>query len=224
MTTHHAVSSPPTLAAIAAALAPALVLALAACNGASKAPADAGSPPASSTPSTAVQPAPAPATAPPDPATAPTPPPMGTQLARYDGYGDMQLGMEAGAARKAWQGELKGPPDGGETCFYLHPVSTPTPADFGFMFEGGKFVRYDVGNDRELAPGGGKVGMGEAEIDALYRGRVEASAHKYDPAGKVLRIKDAASPGVLVFELGGGKVTAWRVGLPPQVDYVEGCS
>ncbi|HWI23748.1 MAG TPA: lectin, partial [Lysobacter sp.] len=31
--------------------------------------------------------------------------------------------------------------------------------------------------------------------------------------------------GVLVFETdAAGKVTAWRAGVPPQVDYVEGCS
>ncbi|TQC57293.1 lectin, partial [Pantoea dispersa] len=34
----------------------------------------------------------------------------------------------------------------------------------------------------------------------------------------------AGQSGVLVFETdAAGKVVAWRVGLPPQVDYVEGC-
>jgi hypothetical protein len=33
------------------------------------------------------------------------------------------------------------------------------------------------------------------------------------------------APSKLVFETdAAGKVTAWRVGLTPQVDYVEGCS
>ena len=33
------------------------------------------------------------------------------------------------------------------------------------------------------------------------------------------------SPAKLVFQVDGvGSVTGWRVGLPPQVDYVEGCS
>ncbi|HMT37998.1 MAG TPA: lectin, partial [Thermomonas sp.] len=34
--------------------------------------------------------------------------------------------------------------------------------------------------------------------------------------------------GVLVFEVDGtgdeARATTWRIGLPPQVDYVEGCS
>jgi len=222
MTSHHAASSPPTLATLVSALAPALVLALAACNGTTTAPApDAAPPPtAEATPAPPAQ-APAPA---PTPPAAPVPPPMGTQLARYDGYGDVRLGTDVAAARKAWQGELNGPADGQEGCYYLNPISNPTPAYFAFMIEDGKFVRYDVGNDRELAPGGGKRGMSESEIAALYGARMQASPHKYSD-GKYLRIKDTAGPGVLVFETdAAGKVTEWHVGLPPQVDYVEGCS
>ena len=223
MTSHHAASTPSTLASLVAALAPALVLALAACNGASKAPAEAQSPPAEATPPSTSASAPLPEPAAPPPTTT-TPPPMGTQLARYDGYGDLRLGMDVAAARKAWQGDLNGPADGRAGCYYINPVSNPTQAYFAFMIEDGKFVRYDVGNDREMAPGGGKRGMSEAEIDAMYQGRVEASPHKYVEKGKYLRIKDAASAGVLVFETdAAGKVTEWHVGLPPQVDYVEGC-
>jgi hypothetical protein len=34
-----------------------------------------------------------------------------------------------------------------------------------------------------------------------------------------------SSDATLVFEIDAdGRVTAWRAGLPPQVDYVEGCS
>ena len=39
------------------------------------------------------------------------------------------------------------------------------------------------------------------------------------------RIEDPDGEGVLVFETdASGRVTEWRAGLPPQVDYVEGCS
>ena len=61
---------------------------------------------------------------------------------------------------------------------------------------------------------------------ALYDGRIEEQPHKYDPDGRVLRVTAPdGAPGVLVLELdGSGRVDEWRVGLPPQVDYVEGCS
>ena len=92
------------------------------------------------------------------------------------------------------------------------------------MVEDGKFVRVDVGNDKEIAPGGGKKGMSADEIGKLYAGRVEIQPHKYEQGAKVLRVSDAGG-GVLVFETSSdGKVARWRVGVPPQVDYVEGCS
>ena len=63
------------------------------------------------------------------------------------------------------------------------------------------------------------------DVRALYP-KVEAQPHKYDPAGQVLRVADpAGGKGVLVLELDkDGRVDEWRIGVPPQVDYVEGCS
>lgn len=196
-----------------------LVLALTACN-ADRAPAPADDlaivPPTS---------APA-ATTPPVAATPGTPnaPAPDDALARFDGYGDMRFGMSADTAKQAWGGQLNGAPGSGETCYYLNPTSNPAPGYFAFMIEDGKFVRYDVGNDKETAPGGGRVGMLTSDIEALYPGRVEQQPHKYSD-GKYLRIMDTAGNGVLIFETdAAGKVTEWRVGVPPQVDYVEGCS
>jgi hypothetical protein len=138
----------------------------------------------------------------------------------------MKLGSTVEEAKLAWGGELKGnAPVEGSTCYYLSPKWVDKPSDFGFMMEGGKFVRYEIRTDKEAAPGGGKVGMDLAQLRALYAGRVQEQPHKYIEGGKVLRIAGAnAQSGVLVFETDAvGKATAWRVGLPPQVDYVEAC-
>ncbi|HVR82088.1 MAG TPA: lectin [Luteimonas sp.] len=160
------------------------------------------------------------------PATTPPPAAPASGLAHFDGYGDMRFGMTADEAKKAWAGELNGKPGKDEICYYLNPVSTPSPAYFAFMIESDKFVRYDVGNDKEIAPGGGKRGMSADDIRELYSSRIQVQPHKYVEGGKVLRIKaNDGSGGVLIFETDAtGKVTAWRVGQPPQVDYVEGCS
>jgi hypothetical protein len=203
-----------------------LALALSACNDRAPAVDDAATPPPMD--QAVDQPAvdqPAqdvpPATAPVDTA----PPPAGSGLARYDGYGDMRFGMTVDEAKQAWGGELNGKPGEGETCYYLSPISNPNIAYFAFMIENGKFVRYDVSNDKEVAPGGGKRGMGADEIRKLYPGLTESN-HKYVEGGKNLRVEDAAgSNGVLVFETGkDGKVSEWHAGMAPQVDYVEGCS
>ena len=188
------------------------LLALAACNRAP--PADNAAAPAVQPPATAAAPAVTPA------------PAQEAGLARFDGYGDMRFGMTATEATKAWGGTLNGKPGPGDVCYYLNPVSNPSPAYFAFMIESDKFVRYDVGNDKEVAPGGGKVGMDADQIRKLYGDRVEEQPHKYVEGGKVLRIKaGAGSDNALVFEVDAtGRITAWRVGQPPQVDYVEGCS
>jgi len=87
--------------------------------------------------------------------------------------------------------------------------------------------RFDVRRDDVAAPGGGKVGMRKAQVAALYAG-IEEGPHKYTD-GQYLRVKDpAGGSGVMVFETDGAgddaTVTEWRIGIPPQVDYVEGCS
>jgi hypothetical protein len=149
-----------------------------------------------------------------------------TQLARYDGYGDMRFGMDAKAFEKAWSGKLADTtPAPGSSCFYRRPMWVKQPRDFAFMFEGGHFVRYEVGTTKEAAPGGGKVGMSEAQIRALYGSNLDDEPHKYTTGAKYLRIKAPQGDGVLLFETGAdGKVTRWRVGVPPQIDYVEGCA
>lgn len=146
-------------------------------------------------------------------------------LAHYDGYGDMHFGMDDAAFDLAWGGELKTTtPAAGSSCINKRPLWVKVPADFAFMFEGGHFVRYDVGNAKDTAPGGGKVGMSEAQIRALYV-QLEAQPHKYVEGAKYLRVKAPQGDAVLVFETdAGGKVTRWHAGVPPQVDYVEGCS
>lgn len=191
----------PTLLLLAAATS------LAACN-ADRPPSPAVTAPAATTPAddaAATQPAPAPAPTPAPGAATDAPP--GSGLARYDGYGDMRFGMTEDEARKAWGGALNGEP--GDGCHYLNPAWEKAPSYFAFMFDGGKFVRYDVGNDKEIAPGGGRRGMTEAEIDAAYPGRVAKSPHKYVSGGKYLRVKaDDGGNGVLVFETdAAGKVS-----------------
>lgn len=163
----------------------------------------------------------------PTPAADDTAAPAGpVSQASFLGYGDMKLGSTVEEARAAWGGELNGAPMEGTTCHYLWPKWITRPADFAFMMEDGRFVRYDVGTDKETAPGGGKVGMSVEELQKLYGGALKASPHKYTQGGQYLSM-DAGdvAPTRLVFEVdAAGKVTSWRVGLSPQVEYVEGCS
>ncbi|MDR7194199.1 lectin [Luteimonas terrae] len=187
----------------------------------------------------------APASAPADPA-APVPvgdqpdahvPPataMGTNVPEivdgvvtFQGFGPAMFGSEAEQVRMAWGNDLgDAAPSEPGGCYYLSPPPLGTTRyDIGFMIEGDRFSRVDVGNDGYTAPGGGKVGMDRAEIERLYADRVEAAPHKYVEGAQTLRVTDPeGGTSALVFETdAGGRVTGWRIGVPPQVDYVERC-
>ena len=185
----------------------ACVLALSACNGGGSAPPVAGAQAAAAATSSS--------TASADP----------TAMARYDGYGKLRFGMDEVTFGRVWSGKLQGQLDPGSSCYYVTPEGVKAQTDFAFMFEGGHFVRYDVGTTKETAPGGGQVGMSKAQILALYGARVEQQPHKYESGAAYLRVPAPQGKGVLLFETNAdGKVTRWRAGVSPQVDYVEGCS
>ncbi|MEA5123720.1 lectin [Xanthomonas floridensis] len=201
-----------------------LMLAVAGCNRADEplpepAPTTAQHAPASDQPTGAVPPATAPAgTFPPHLRQQPT------TLARMDGYGDLRLGMEAAQARAAWGGDLRGDAASDGGCYLLRPQWADDARRFGFMFEGDQLVRYQTNEPKEVAPGGGKIGMTLDQLRALYPDGLQAQPHKYVPGAQTLRHADAATHSALVFETDAeGKVSSWRVGQAPQVDYVEGC-
>lgn len=198
-----------------------LALALSACDAERESQDDAGAPPPQAQAPALDQPAEdvPPATAPPaTPMPAPVP---GT----YEGYGKTRFGMSAEDVRRNWDGELEGIAAERDECYYLRPKQADGAGWPALMFENGKFVRYDVETIADVAPGGGQVGMSADDIKTAYAGRVEEQPHKYVEGGKNLRIKSNDGASAIVFETdAAGKVTSWHVGVPPQVDYVEGCS
>ena len=188
------------------------MLALAACNRHPSGEAAPSTPPpaASATPAAAASVATAPA----------------TRTATFKGYGEARFGMNSKELREAWKAPLAGqaPANPGD-CYQL-ATDPAAPRSLSLMIEGDKLVRYDVNNDAEVAPGGGKRGMDIDQIRKLYAGRIREQPDKYVPGAVDLRVSaDDDSGSALVFQTdAAGKVTSWRVGQPPAVDYVEGCS
>lgn len=143
----------------------------------------------------------------------------------WEGFGPAEFGADQEAVRMAWGrdlGDARPSEPGG--CYYLMPQPAGA-GGVGFMIEQDRFVRIDVQDAGVEAPGGGRVGMPTAEIERLYPGMVESAPHKYEEGAQTLRIPaPEGRPAALVFETGtDGQVARWRVGLPPQVDYVERC-
>lgn len=145
----------------------------------------------------------------------------------FNGFGAAAFGATGEDVRKSWGKDMAGPPGEAGGCYLLVPAprgEAESPLRFAFMFEGDKFVRIDVRIDAIPAPGGGRVGMPAEEIERLYPG-LQAMPHKYVESARTLRAKDpAGGVGALVFETDAKDVVAaWRIGVPPQVDYVETC-
>ena len=130
------------------------------------------------------------------------------------GAGPIQLG--ATAAEIAEHTEKLGSVEG---CAY---AKAPAAPGLLIMLFAGKVVRFDVIEPILATPAGAKVGDSETRIQELYPGRVRVEPHKYTD-GHYLVI-DSAPGRRLVFETDGTRVTRYRAGVVPQVDWVEGCS
>ena len=76
------------------------------------------------------------------------------------------------------------------------------------------------------APRGLQVGSSAQQIRATYPGRFEEQPNKYvEGATDFIVTPYIDSEARMVFETDpDGVVTRWRIGVPPAVFYVEGCS
>ncbi|MEO6172024.1 MAG: lectin [Arenimonas sp.] len=145
----------------------------------------------------------------------------------YEGFGPATFGANEETVRMAWGKPLETTkPQKGASCYYLFPEMNPDlKRGIGFMFEEGKFVRYDVQDASQIAPGNFKVGDAATDIKTAFAGRIEETPHKYIAKEFILTVTpEDQSPSRLIFEIGeDGKVMSWRIGMPPQIFYVEGC-
>jgi hypothetical protein len=141
-----------------------------------------------------------------------------------NGIDGVRVGMTVSEASRAveMQAEDKPNPD----CYYVKPKNSPQV--IGFMVTNGRIARVDVWQNRQITTlSGAKIGDSEARIRSLYPGRIQTTPHKYVPNGHYLTFvpKDASGRNYrVVFETDGQKVTSFRAGKLPEVQYVEGCS
>ncbi|MDZ4047349.1 MAG: lectin [Pseudoxanthomonas sp.] len=146
----------------------------------------------------------------------------------FEGFGPAKFGTDEEQVRMSWGHPLTAAaPSEGSTCYFL--TMDPTPEGgygIAFMFEDGGFKRYDVDLPLHVAPGDVTVGASAADVLVKFEGRVQAMPHKYVEGGHYLVVTpEQGGDARLVFEVDPqGLVTEWRIGLLPQVLYVEGCS
>jgi hypothetical protein len=98
-------------------------------------------------------------------------------------------------------------------------VLDPRLRTTSMMFVDGKLARIDV-RRRGLTFKGVGVGSTESQVRAAFP-KLKVEPHKYTD-GRYLNVKLSSNTGV-VFETDKAKVTRFRLGTFPAVEYVEGC-
>lgn len=135
--------------------------------------------------------------------------------------------IRAGATLAEANGTLNGAlslPGGADPTGCSYAIWRDGPPGMRVMVENGRIVRLDVDSAGIKTAEGAQVGDAEAAVKQLYGSRVIMTPHKYED-GSYLTVRDAKdSTFAFVFETNAGKVTRYRAGQRPQVEYVEGCS
>jgi hypothetical protein len=140
------------------------------------------------------------------------------------GIGPLRAGMTFAEASAALDGALLVPVGVDTTgCDYL--VWSGAPPGVHVMFDEHHIARVDVDTASTATAAGARVGDDEARIKRLYPGHVTVTPHKYEDGHYLTVIQTPADPRFrIVFETARGRVTRYRAGMMPSVEYVEGCS
>lgn len=145
-----------------------------------------------------------------------------------DGIGPIRVGMTLQAAVDSANTPMTLKPGAGvgNNCGFANPATGPRGLEF--MVTNGRIARVDVlQNSKITTISGAKIGDSEARIKALYPQRLTVTPHPYVRQGHYLIFvpRDAADQKYrLIFETDGQKVTRFRAGQRPEVEYIEGCA
>jgi len=142
-----------------------------------------------------------------------------------NGIGSVQVGMTvAQASRAAGTRFVSEGYDSNPQCYYIEPQGSPK--DVAFMVSNGRIARVDIFKGSISTAKGAKIGDTEARIKSLYPGQIRVSKHKYTNGHYLTFVpRDASDKNYrLVFETDGKRVTQFRSGKLPEVEFIEGCS
>ena len=138
-----------------------------------------------------------------------------------DGVGDLRIGMELTDLMPHLEQDTDtiGVRGG---CRYVSV--TGAPDSVFFMVESGRLARIDVRGGMTPTAEGARIGDEERRIETLYPD-LRRMPHKYTE-GNYLIVIPAPTDTLrrYVFETDGERVTQYRAGVYPQVEWVEGCA
>lgn len=140
-----------------------------------------------------------------------------------DGYGPVKIGWSLAELNAALKQKLKPAYEINESCDYVTPAGLPP--GMSLMVENDTIVRIDVDSAGVRTADGAGVGDDEASVLKRYAGRVTIMPHKYGGADDHYLVVSFTGDTLsqVIFETEGKKVTRFRAGRRPAVEYVEGC-
>jgi hypothetical protein len=140
------------------------------------------------------------------------------------GIGRVRIGATLAALSTLLHEPLHAAYSYNETCDYVRPRALPVGVKL--MVTGDTVVRVDVDSGSTATRDGAGIGMTEARVLTMYRGRVSVQPHPYTgPVGHYLIVPAPDDTMYrMIFETDGKVVTRYRAGRRPQVDFKEGCS
>jgi hypothetical protein len=141
-----------------------------------------------------------------------------------EGLGQLQVGMTLTEAVN--MGLVNERPDMKSACDFVFPaVGAGIPFGVNVMVVKGKIARIDVDTGTVTTEDGVKIGDTEDKVKSVYGDELQIQPHKYIEGGHYMTVKgDSASAGkAIVFETDGKRVTMFRAGRLPEVNWVEGC-
>ena len=152
-----------------------------------------------------------------------------TQTLTPQGLGQVRIGMSWHQAERALGVKLTG--EGASAtaaCWYAERSDGVDPG-VAYMVDKGRITRIDIGQPSKGASPStvtaGGIGLG-ADVEAIrraYGADIRLEAAEIEPDTRLVRVETSKGRGT-VLEIHDGKVTAFRSGLKPAIDYSEGCS
>ncbi|HEX9681445.1 MAG TPA: hypothetical protein VGA13_00030 [Acidimicrobiales bacterium] len=160
--------------------------------------------------------------------TTEAPDPLSTESrVHIRGIGDIVVGLATSdAAEIAGFPFVSREPITDASCWWA--VADGGPSGLSFMIRDGEIARVDITSADIVTLSGGGVGLTTERVRALFPGRLEERPHP-TVAGALLLVfvpTSAADAGFrVVFETdSAGRVTAYRAGRLPEVEWSDGCA
>jgi hypothetical protein len=150
-----------------------------------------------------------------------TPPATDSSVTEH-GLGPLRVGMTLADARRALGGALV-VPKGTDTTGCAYVTWRGGPEGTRVMIDEGRIARVEIHSGGIATAAGARVGDTEEQISRLYPGRVKVTPHKYEDGHYLTVNAPDDSSFAIVFETAKGRVTRYRAGRRPAVEYVEGC-